>query len=384
MSMRSFRPSGGNSRSEPAVQTDLLWAGAVVILVIAVGTLLYLAQSNLSIVLWATVVAVAAIVYSTVVSIETSRTLNAIGERAWTDVQPLRAPATRHLSESVDRVATIVWEREAALKEALQRERSYTLEVELSEMSLRDAHQRLAEMNAELEAFTYSASHDIAVPLKTIEAFAQLLAESTDLSDEQLDYTARIASTAARLRNLITDLLVMSKMSSAPSSATSELVDFNSMVLDIEGEIVTALGLGVNVSIEGSLPSVLAPSARIRPILQNVIQNGLKYNDSERPLVIVSGFRDANQVIIQIADNGIGVPLPKAEDMFGLFARLESNLDTPGSGAGLAIARRAARSLGGDLWLETSGPEGSIFMLALPDQIDAGPAVKPAPARVEI
>lgn len=382
--MRSFRPSVGSSRPERAVQTDLLWAGAVVALVVAVGTLLYLAQSNLSIVLWATVVAVAAIVYSTVVSIETSRTLNAIGARAWTDVQPLRAPATRHLSGSVDRVATIVWEREAALKEALQRERSYTLEVELSEMSLRDAHQRLAEMNAELEAFTYSASHDIAVPLKTIEAFAQLLAESTDLSDEQLDYTARIASTAARLRNLITDLLVMSRMSSAPSVDTNELVDFNSMVLDIEGEVVTALGLGVNVSIEGTLPSVLAPSARIRPILQNVIQNGLKYNDSEKPIVIVSGFRDADQVIIQIADNGIGVPLAKAEDMFGLFARLESKLDTPGSGAGLAIARRAARSLGGDVWLETSGPEGSIFMLALPDQIDAGPIVKPAPACVEL
>lgn len=382
--MRSSHPSDANSRPTRAVATDLLWAGAVIVLVVAVGTLLYLAQSNLSIVLWATVVAVAAIAYSTVVSIETAQTLNAIGERAWTDVQPLRAPATRHLSGSVDRVATLVWEREAALKEALQRERSYTLAVELSEMSLRDAHQRLAEVNAELEAFTYSASHDLAVPLKTIEAFAQLLSESDNLDEEQVDYTARIASTAQRLRSLITDLLVLSRMSSAPTGVENEIVDFNSMVLDIEGEIVTALGMGVNVSIEGSLPTVLAPSARVRPILQNVIQNGLKYNDSESPLVIVSGFRDGNQVIIQIADNGIGVPIAKGEDMFGLFSRLESKLDTPGSGAGLAIARRAARSLGGDLWLESSCPEGSIFMLALPDQIDAGPVPTPAPARVEV
>ncbi|NOX24435.1 MAG: hypothetical protein GXP36_15275 [Actinobacteria bacterium] len=366
------------------MRTDLLWAGAVVALVVAVGTLLYFAGSSLSIVLWATVVAVAAIVYSTVVSIETSRTLNAIGNQAWTDVQPLRAPATRYLSRSIDRVATLVWEREAALKEALQRERSHSLEVELSAMSLRDAHQRLAEVNAELEAFTYSASHDLAVPLKTIEAFAQLLAESDNLDEEQIDYTTRIASTAQRLRNLITDLLILSKMSSAPSGATNEVVDFNPMVLDIEGEIVTVLGLGVSVSIEGSLPTVLAPGARVRPILQNVIQNGLKYNDSERPLVVVSGFRDADRVVIQIADNGIGVPMAKAEDMFGLFSRLESNLDAPGSGAGLAIARRAARSLGGDLWLESSCPEGSIFRLALPDQIDTGPAVQPAQARVEI
>ncbi|VAW09627.1 hypothetical protein MNBD_ACTINO02-2942, partial [hydrothermal vent metagenome] len=223
------------------MRTDLLWAGAVVALVVAVGTLLYFAGSSLSIVLWATVVAVAAIVYSTVVSIETSRTLNAIGNQAWTDVQPLRAPATRYLSRSIDRVATLVWEREAALKEALQRERSHSLEVELSAMSLRDAHQRLAEVNAELEAFTYSASHDLAVPLKTIEAFAQLLAESDNLDEEQIDYTTRIASTAQRLRNLITDLLILSKMSSAPSGATNEVVDFNPMVLDIEGEIVTVL-----------------------------------------------------------------------------------------------------------------------------------------------
>ncbi|VAV96262.1 hypothetical protein MNBD_ACTINO02-1606, partial [hydrothermal vent metagenome] len=226
--------------------------------------------------------------------------------------------------------------------------------------------------------------HDLAVPLKTIEAFAQLLAESDNLDEEQIDYTTRIASTAQRLRNLITDLLILSKMSSAPSGATNEVVDFNPMVLDIEGEIVTVLGLGVSVSIKGSLPTVLAPGARVRPILQNVIQNGLKYNDSERPRVVVSGFRDADRVVIQIADNGIGVPMAKAEDMFGLFSRLESNLDAPGSGAGLAIARRAARSLGGDLWLESSCPEGSIFRLALPDQIDAGPAVQPAQARVEI
>lgn len=382
--MRSSRLSASNTRPERAVRTDLLWAGAVVALVVAVGTLLYFAGSSLSIVLWATLVAVAAIVYSTVVSIETSRTLNAIGNQAWTDVQPLRAPATRYLSRSIDRVATLVWEREAALKEALQRERSHSLEVELSAMSLRDAHQRLAEVNAELEAFTYSASHDLAVPLKTIEAFAQLLAESDNLDEEQIDYTTRIASTAQRLRNLITDLLILSKMSSAPSGATNEVVDFNPMVLDIEGEIVTVLGLGVSVSIKGSLPTVLAPGARVRPILQNVIQNGLKYNDSERPRVVVSGFRDADRVVIQIADNGIGVPMAKAEDMFGLFSRLESNLDAPGSGAGLAIARRAARSLGGDLWLESSCPEGSIFRLALPDQIDAGPAVQPAQARVEI
>jgi len=382
--MRSSRLSASNARPEWAVQTDLLWAGAVVVLVVAVGTLLYFAGSSLSIVLWATVVAVAAIVYSTVVSVETSRTLNAIGNQAWTDVQPLRAPATRYLSRSIDRVATLVWEREAALKEALQRERSHSLEVELSAMSLRDTHQRLAEVNAELEAFTYSASHDLAVPLKTIEAFAHLLAESDNLDDEQIDYTTRIASTAQRLRNLITDLLILSKMSSAPTGATNEVVDFNPMVLDIEGEIVTVLGLGVSVSIEGSLPTVLAPGARVRPILQNVIQNGLKYNDSERPRVVVSGFRDADRVVIQIADNGIGVPMAKAEDMFGLFSRLESNLDTPGSGAGLAIARRAARSLGGDLWLESSCPEGSIFRLALPDQIDTGPAVQPAQARVEV
>ena len=313
--MRSSRLSASNARPEWAVQTDLLWAGAVVVLVVAVGTLLYFAGSSLSIVLWATVVAVAAIVYSTVVSVETSRTLNAIGNQAWTDVQPLRAPATRYLSRSIDRVATLVWEREAALKEALQRERSHSLEVELSAMSLRDTHQRLAEVNAELEAFTYSASHDLAVPLKTIEAFAHLLAESDNLDDEQIDYTTRIASTAQRLRNLITDLLILSKMSSAPSGATNEVVDFNPMVLDIEGEIVTVLGLGVSVSIEGSLPTVLAPGARVRPILQNVIQNGLKYNDSERPRVVVSGFRDADRVVIQIADNGIGVPMAKAEDM---------------------------------------------------------------------
>jgi signal transduction histidine kinase len=333
---------------------------------------------------WVSVAFVVAVAYSSTVAIRTSRALNALSRREWADVQPLRVPGTRRLSRSVDRVATIVWERESALKEALQRERSHTLEVELSEMSLRDAHQRLVEVNAELEAFMYSAAHDLAVPLKTIEAFGQLLSESDNLEEEQVDHRARIGSTAQRLRNLITDLLVLSRMSSVPTGVGNELVDLNSMVLDIEGEIVTVLGMGVSVLIEGSLPTMLAPSARVRPILQNVIQNGLKYNDSERPRVIVSGFRDADQVIIRIADNGIGVPVAKAEDIFGLFSRFESQLDIPGSGAGLAIARRAARSLGGDLWLESSCRQGSIFMLTLPDHMDAGLVAYPVSARVEI
>ncbi|MCH7669422.1 MAG: hypothetical protein IIC71_09550 [Acidobacteria bacterium] len=89
-------------------------------------------------------------------------------------------------------------------------------------------------------------------------------------------------------------------------------------------------------------------------------------------------------MIIQVADNGIGVPLEKGEDMFAFFTRLESKLDTPGSGAGLVIARRAARSLGGDLWLEESSDSGSVFILALPDQLGVGPVVKPAQIRVEL
>ena len=243
-------------------------------------------------------------------------------------------------------------QRDLALRDAIQRERLNSLELEVQALELNDAHDRLAEANAELEAFTYSASHDLAVPLRTIESFAQLLRETSFdvLDDAAADFVDRIQSTATRTRALIADLLVLSRIRD-DAEVVAELHESREEKFVVE---------------HGPLPSLIAPPERIRPILQNLIQNGLKYNLSDIPRVAVHGAADGGIVFLDVLDNGIGIGNEEQENVFGLFQRGRAASAFSGTGAGLAIARRAARSLNGELWLQSSSPEGSHFALAVP------------------
>jgi signal transduction histidine kinase len=275
-----------------------------------------------------------------------------------------------YLAPVHDRVVGLIHNAAASkaeLKEAIQQERMKTLELEMLANRLEEAGRQLEQVNEELEAFTYSASHDLATPLKVIESLSQIVSEDYA---ERLDETGRkhlaaINGSAGRLIALVQDLLVLSRLK-APDPADAKEVRLADLVQGLVADLKPGLPERARFQIAGDLPTVEAPPERVRQVLQNLITNGCKFNRSAEPTITIDGWTEGGIGIIRITDNGIGIPEHAEDDAFGLFKRLHGNDEFAGTGAGLAIARRSARSLGGELWIERSSPAGTTFALALP------------------
>jgi signal transduction histidine kinase len=254
---------------------------------------------------------------------------------------------------------------EGAVRLALERERAKTLELEANADRLEEARARLLEANAELEGFAFAASHDLGTPLRTIEGYAEIILATygPQLDDRGRELISRLHATAGRMRRYVRDLLTLSRMrpesvADPTTVAVAELVAAVSCDLDLpsKGEIVVA----------GVLPVVEVPEAPLRQALQNLLDNGIKYNHSHPPKVTIRGEADTGLAVLWIEDNGVGIAEAEQERVFDLFIRGPAAGEVEGSGAGLTIARRAIRSLGGEIWIERSSPQGSVFALAFP------------------
>ena len=230
--------------------------------------------------------------------------------------------------------------------------------------ALRDALERRV---AELDAFAYSVSHDLKEPLRAIEAFGRFVLEDYgDRLDEQgREYLERLAAASIRMQRLIDDLLALSRASrhSRPSR-----VDVGRLVREVAEWMRPQIdGEGVTVEVEEGLPEVLADSTQVEQIFRNLIGNGLKFNQSGRPLVRV-GFkgREGRMGIFYVQDNGIGIEPQYHERIFGMFQRLHRREEYDGTGAGLAIVKRVVEYLDGRIWVGSEVGAGSTFFVALP------------------
>ncbi len=225
----------------------------------------------------------------------------------------------------------------------------------------------LRRSNEELEQFAYVASHDLSEPLRVISGMLQLLGEEyADRFDEQgRDYVDRSVRAAARLRRLISDLLAYSRISRAPLAvvpvslqqiAADVIADLEATQPDARGA-VTATGL----------PLVCGDPGLLRRVLENLIGNGLKFNDSASPEVGLSARRDAGGWTLFVDDNGIGVPPEHAARIFEVFKRLHTRDAYEGSGIGLAVCARVVERHGGEIRAEPRDGRGSRFSFTLPD-----------------
>lgn len=224
----------------------------------------------------------------------------------------------------------------------------------------------LAVANQELEAFSYSVSHDLRAPLRSIDGFSQILVEDYEatLDETGKDYLGRIRAASEKMAVLIDDILRLSRVSR--SEIDKQTIDLSALAKGVVDELLEAQpGRKVVFDLMPGL-SCVADRQLLRIALVNLFGNALKYSAprEETRLQFEAVTRDNKQVYC-IRDNGVGFDMTYADKLFGAFQRLHSSRDFAGSGIGLAIVERIIRKHGGRIWAESAPEEGAAFFFTL-------------------
>ena len=225
---------------------------------------------------------------------------------------------------------------------------------------------QLKKSNEELEAFSYSVSHDLRAPLRGIVAFANILADeySSKLDDEAKRITSIIRDNTLKMGNLIDDLLTFSRLGKQGLSKVQ--VNSDLMVRDIIKELVTTENNSITWDIH-DLSGVHADTNTLRQVWINFISNAIKYSgNKERPHIEIGSYQDKGQVVFYIRDNGAGFDEEYKDKLFKVFQRLHDADEFEGTGIGLALVEKIISRHEGRVWAEGKEGEGACFFFSLP------------------
>src|SRR5581483_3800105 len=226
----------------------------------------------------------------------------------------------------------------------------------------------LREANEEMEAFTYSVSHDLRAPLRAMSGLSQALLEDYgDRLDEiGKEYAEHIRASAEHMDRLILDLLAYSRLSR--ERIVLSPVPLDAAVDDALGQIADdAWRSGAHITIAKPLPVGLAHRTTLVQMIVNLLSNAIKFVAADvKPRVHVRGESDENRVRLCVEDNGIGVAPEYQERIFRVFERLHGIEAYPGTGIGLSIVRKGAERMRGRAWVESADGSGSRFWIELP------------------
>ncbi len=238
------------------------------------------------------------------------------------------------------------------------------------EQELRQRTEELTHINKELEAFSYSVSHDLRAPLRAIDGFSQALLEDYfELLDETgRDYITRVRSGVQRMGQLIDDVLELSRVSRA--ELNQEEVNLSALAEEIVTELKSAEPeRQITMQLE---PSLVAGGDRhlLRILLYNLLQNAWKYTSKCDDGHIKFGVeKEAGELRFFVQDNGAGFDMTRAKQLFGAFQRLHSANEFSGTGIGLATVKRIINRHQGRIWAEATVGEGATFYFTLPGAI---------------
>lgn len=226
---------------------------------------------------------------------------------------------------------------------------------------------QLEEANKELEAFSYSVSHDLRTPLRAINGFSIMLRDEYGglLDEEGRRYLDVIQRNTARMDNLISDLLDFSRTSRRELSMAP--VNMTKLAREVFDELRDAVRERKIVFLLGELPPARGDQALIRQVLVNLLSNAIKYTGKRAETVIeVSGAVEGKECVYQVKDNGVGFDMQYVSKLFGVFQRLHGAEEFPGTGIGLAIVKRIISRHGGQVWAEGNVDEGAVMHFTLP------------------
>jgi PAS domain S-box-containing protein len=232
----------------------------------------------------------------------------------------------------------------------------------------------LEEANKELEAFTYSVSHDLRAPLRHITGFTRILIEEfgASLPEGAQHHLQRIENGARRMGLLVDDLLNLTRV--GRQSLSVQVTGLSSIVKDVVSLLepeTEARKLEWKIA---ELPFVECDPNLVRQVFQNLVSNALKYSRPRSPAVIEIGYTEKDgQSVIFVKDNGVGFSMRYADKLFGVFQRLHRPEDFEGTGVGLATVQRIIQKHGGRVWAEAELDKGATFYFTL------GSVVQPVP-----
>jgi light-regulated signal transduction histidine kinase (bacteriophytochrome) len=225
---------------------------------------------------------------------------------------------------------------------------------------------QLEAANQELEAFSYSVSHDLRAPLRHIDGFSKLMLERSGGADETTaHYLRTLANSAKRMSKLIDALLALSRTGRA--EIRMQDVDLNDLMSDARKECAEgAQGRDITWKV-GDLPHVRGDRALLRIVLVNLLSNSVKFTSKRDAAIIeIGASRGENgEAVVCVRDNGAGFDMRYADKLFGVFQRLHREDEFEGTGVGLATVRRIVHRHGGRVWAQGETGRGAAFYVAL-------------------
>lgn len=225
----------------------------------------------------------------------------------------------------------------------------------------------LAAANEELEAFAYSVSHDLRAPLRAIDGYTRILLEDFAplLDDEGRRICRVVCDEARRMGALIDDLLAFSRLGRVDLRLAP--VPVEALVQSVFAEIITAAAAQRVQFRASGLPDAIGDYTLLHQVWINLLANALKFS-AKRDLICidVEGWQSANEIVYLVRDNGAGFEMQYVHKLFGVFQRLHSEREFPGTGVGLAIVQRIVQRHGGRVWAEGAPDQGATFYFTLP------------------
>ena len=235
-----------------------------------------------------------------------------------------------------------------------------------AEQALVKKSEDLERSNADLAQFAYVASHDLQEPLRTITRFVQLLEKRYQgkLDQDADEFIGFIVSGTKRMQQIINDLLAYSRVNTRREPPRiMKIADAIQRAMQNINYVLEEAG---GTIIYGEMPSIIADETQMTQLFQNMIGNALKFHGEEAPRVEISAVRKGDDWIFSVRDNGIGIDPQYKDRIFEIFQRLHTCEEYPGTGIGLAIAKKIVERHQGHIWVDSQLGKGSTFNFTLP------------------
>jgi PAS domain S-box-containing protein len=235
------------------------------------------------------------------------------------------------------------------------------------ELRVQERTAQLQAANKELESFSYSVSHDLRAPLRAISGFSTIIARRhrANLNEEGQHYVDNIVQASERMGQLIDDLLTYARL--GRSGIRRGPVSLASLLRELARNMQVYLDKNRGtLTICEELPVVTGDRTLLSQVFTNLLENAFIYHKpGTPPQVYVTCHSEDNDVVVEVRDNGIGIPSEYYEKIFNVFQRLYSEEEYPGTGIGLATVKKSVELLGGSVWVESKVGEGSTFFIRL-------------------